>query len=522
MSKSEPSESAFPSVGDGRDADGDYDLLPYLSLPASYSQPARLGALGDLFGLDSPTVPEARVLELGCASGGNIIPLAARFPRARFSGIDMSARQIDDGRRRVEMLGLTNIDLQHADIADFDPPAASFEYVICHGVFSWVPAEVQDAIFRVVSSCLVDNGIAAISYNVLPGWHLRSPVRDVLRHYAGTEGSPQERVARARAALQLTAGSIAGRYAYGSVLRAEAAHLRLLPSSYFLGEFLAEHNTPMTFHDFVAAARRHDLDFLCEADLNSGTRELVTPEARRRIAGVAVTDRIEAEQQLDHISGRPFRRSLIIKGRRARSVSAPTPDRLRQLQMTARLVPDLARSTGDLTYFTDGRGGPVGTKVAAVARALAQLGKEYPGTVSIESLATGPDGAPVTKALLKLLFEGRADIAKVPLRVGRSSDERPRAWVQARAEAAMGLPWGTSMRHLVVELPKGAAAITARLDGKTSKEELVEWLAGEIAAGTVELPVGDITAAEPTVVSARRHVDKILRHLADGAVLLPT
>ena len=84
----------------------DYDLLPYPSMPIAYTQPAHLAALGTLFGLAPPAAEHARVLELGCAAGGNIIPLAARFPEASFLGIDLSQRHIADGQDRIAALGL--------------------------------------------------------------------------------------------------------------------------------------------------------------------------------------------------------------------------------------------------------------------------------------------------------------------------------------------------------------------------------------------------------------------------------
>jgi SAM-dependent methyltransferase len=127
--------------------------------------------------------------------------MAARWPNSRFLGVDLSARQIADGNRRIKYFHLENVTLREADLADLKLPSQSFDYVICHGVFSWVAPSVQAAILELIGSCLSDGGVAAVSYNVLPGWHLRNPVKDILRYYARTDGSTQERVARARAAL---------------------------------------------------------------------------------------------------------------------------------------------------------------------------------------------------------------------------------------------------------------------------------------------------------------------------------
>src|SRR5262245_57173699 len=141
---------------------GDFDQLPYPSMPFAYTQPAQLAALATLYGLQPPQADSARVLELGCASGGNIIPLAARFPKAHFVGLDLSALHIREGSRRIGALGLKNIDLRQADLAETQFAPDSFDYVICHGVFSWVPEAVQESILAICRTALTNDGLAVI------------------------------------------------------------------------------------------------------------------------------------------------------------------------------------------------------------------------------------------------------------------------------------------------------------------------------------------------------------------------
>src|SRR5262245_30879492 len=141
---------------------GDYDALPYPSMPFAYTQPSHLAALARVYGLEAPPAEDARVLELGCASGGNIIPLAARFPKAHFLGIDLSSRQVEAGNRRAAALGLGNIDIRQGDLAEIRLRGQTFDYVICHGVFSWVPQAAQDAILQLCADTLSPNGLAVI------------------------------------------------------------------------------------------------------------------------------------------------------------------------------------------------------------------------------------------------------------------------------------------------------------------------------------------------------------------------
>src|ERR1700736_2688121 len=76
----------------------DYDKTPYTSNSYPQSAPGQLAAIGYLFGLDTPEVATARVLEIGCGAGGNLIAVAAAHPRARVVGIDLSQVQTDHGR----------------------------------------------------------------------------------------------------------------------------------------------------------------------------------------------------------------------------------------------------------------------------------------------------------------------------------------------------------------------------------------------------------------------------------------
>jgi trans-aconitate methyltransferase len=508
-----------------RGGTSDYDNLPYLSLPIAFTQPTHLAALAALHGLTACPDPErAHVLELGCASGGNLLPLAARWPKSRFLGVDLSARQIADGNRRINYFHLENVTLKEADLAEFTLPAQSFDYVICHGVFSWVSPSVQRSILGLISSCLSDRGVAAVSYNVLPGWHLRNPVKDIVRYYARRDGSTQERVARARAVLG-TLETYAGPGTYGTLLRTEARQLAKVPSSYIHGEFLAEHNHPIQFLDFISAAADHGLEFICEADLDAGARSALTREGVRHVDRLAGRDRVRASQELDFLSGRPFRRTLLRKRLATGLPTSISVAHLSGLHIATRLSPDpKASADGKLSYI-DRYDRPVSTRVPIIGKALALLSQAYPATLPVEVLlaASGSARDRVAQALLEFACRGRAVLSALPIRVGRETDPRPKVWRFARAEAALGLPGVTSLHHVTVALTKIGAAIASMADGTRSGAELASWLAAEMTAGRVGPPeagLGDADA-DQMLELAQWHVADTLRHLADSAVLAP-
>ena len=410
------------------------------------------------------------------------------------------------------------------DLAQLKPADRSFDYVICHGVYSWVPPDVQTAIFRVAAACLAEGGIAAISYNVLPGWHLRSPIRDILIAAAGHGGTPQERVARARAALA-EVGSHAGSDLYGSLLKAEASRMAKMPSSYIQGEFLSEFNLPTTYSDFTSRAAGHGLSFLCEADLDGGALALLAPEARKRIFTMQSDDPTRASQDLDFVSGRPFRRSLMVRHQATWTFPKRDAGRLSGLHIACRLTRDLGRTTEQRIAFEDRRGQLVATPDAEFGQVLARLGEAYPATLPVDELiAMTRDPGRAARGLMRLVEDGKAGLTALPVTVGRASDPMPSAWPFARQEAALGLPYVTNLHHVTVHVPKIAAAIIARLDGSQDRATLTCWLAAEIATGRVQLPDGRAVPKNASDVSvlAEQHVAETIRHLAASAVLAST
>src|SRR5439155_7139696 len=169
------------------------------------THPDRMAAVARIFGLSPPNVAACRVLELGCASGGNLIPMAFNFPGSEFLGIDLSRRQVEQAHPAMAALLLRNIRIECASILDIDKDWGTFDYIICHGVFSWVDPIVQDKILQIAAENLSPEGVAYVSYNTYPGWHMREMVWHMMRYHAGQFARPEEQVEQARALLKFLA-----------------------------------------------------------------------------------------------------------------------------------------------------------------------------------------------------------------------------------------------------------------------------------------------------------------------------
>ena len=317
-----------------------YDEAPYESYAHPQSAPGQLAAIAWAFGLDPPDVARSRVLELGCAAAGNLIPFAATHPMARTVGINLSRVHIDHRRRRVRALGLDNIELMHGDIAHLDLAAmGQFDFIICHGVYSWVPDEVQEAILAACGRLLSPTGVAYVGYNTYPGWKAKEIVRDAMLLGVGDSTTIGEKVRRARSMvdfLQKVAQP-------DSVLARAFNDYQLLAATagdyYLLHEELEIFNTPCYFRDFVDRARAHGLDYLAEGQPECTFARNYGSTVFDHLLDYA-DDQILLEQHLDFVVNRHFRQTLLVHAEQAARIRRKLDrTRCRQMHFAASLPP---------------------------------------------------------------------------------------------------------------------------------------------------------------------------------------
>ncbi len=254
------------------------------------------------------------MLEIGCGDGGNIIPIAAANPGSRFMGIDLSGELIERGTRDIAALGLHNIELVACDVGNFSVSSQSFDYIVCHGVFSWVAPETQDAILGVIQRGLRPQGVALVSYNTFPGWEKRKIIREILR--VGAQGSiddsDQGRYEAAMNHLRVVAESNAAEYDNPQYIREAYARLCQSEPSYILEEYLGVHNTPLLFRDFARLVETKRLQYLSECKVVMMSPDGLSESIQITLQGLQ-HDRIAYEQELDIARNRSFRETLVCR-----------------------------------------------------------------------------------------------------------------------------------------------------------------------------------------------------------------
>ncbi len=157
--------------------------------------------------MNPPNVEHCRVLELGCAGGGNLLPMAEQLPGSTFVGIDNSAKQIEQAVQATKALGLTNIEFRTVDLREIDDGFGEFDYIICHGLYTWVPKELQPKIIAICRQHLAANGVAFISYNTLPGWHIRGMIREMMQYHIAQFDDTATGLTQARSLVEFLANA---------------------------------------------------------------------------------------------------------------------------------------------------------------------------------------------------------------------------------------------------------------------------------------------------------------------------
>ncbi|QEG26218.1 tRNA (guanine-N(7)-)-methyltransferase [Gemmata obscuriglobus] len=512
-----------------------YDDVPYDSFAYPHTHPARLATVATLFGLAPPDVARCRVLELGCAAGGNIIPMAEAFPHSAFVGIDLSGRQIADGTAVVRECGLTNVRLEHASITDLDGSYGEFDYVLCHGVFSWVPPAVQEAIFAACARHLAPNGVAFVSYNTYPGWHMRGMIRDMMRYHALQFDRPDERVGQARALLDFLAQTTqkeAG--AYGVLLRSELDLLKHQSDHYLYHEQLEEHNQPLYFHQFVARAEPHGLRYLGEALVNTMLPGNFGPDVQKTLAQLA-PGQIQTEQYLDFVRNRTFRETLLVRADNVPNWEM-VPERVFNLHVSCG-AKAVGRATDPGTKAPMQFRGPSGMVLSAsnpvFKAAMMELIGAWPGTVHFPELldrSAARLGRPASEEDRQALAAGvlnahvssdLVELSAAPVRFARVPPERPVALVHARAAAKGGRTSVSNRRHETVRLDDLSSRLLPLLDGTRDRAALVEALAALARAGELTVQRGGQALADADAIraSVAGALEDALGELARDALL---
>jgi hypothetical protein len=394
--------------------------------------------------------------------------MAVALPGARFVGVDAAPGAIARGRRLVAALSLGNVTLEALAIEDFAPAPASFDYVIAHGVYSWVAPAARDRLLELCRIALDRDGVAYVSYNALPGGRARQALRDMLRFHTAAVTDPRERIAEGRALLRfLVEGAPAQ-----SELRGHARELLDRSDASLLHDDLAEVNESVYFHEFVAHAARHGLQYVAEADFFE--MQIGAASAPAADALLGVEDPVRREQYLDFLKGRMFRQTLLCRAGAAVD-RTPRPAVIADLAVSTE-----AKRRGQV--FEGPAGSTLTTDSPLVAGALERAARSWPAALWVRDLAADEaERAALCDALLRAYAANLVALHVHPPRLATAPGETPRASPLARHQAQAG-ELVTNLRHASVRIEDELGRqLLALLDGTRDRAALAAQLRAFLA-----------------------------------------
>lgn len=483
----------------------DYDAVPYESHPFDQTTAQNLYTIAKLFSLDAPDYRNCKVLELGCASGGNIIPLAELYPDAEFTGIDLSSVQIDEGQKIIDDVGLKNIRLLNTSILDIDADFGTFDYIIAHGIYSWVPDEVQLKMLDICKQNLSETGVAYISYNTLPGWNMVKSIRDMMKYHIRAVDDVTLQVPQARSVVQFVHEAIESEDSpYAKSLKGELDLLLSASDYYIAHDHLEAVNSPCYFYEFMDRCRERGLNYLADTELFSMYLSNFPEAVQEKLK--EAKDIVTIEQYLDFIRNRRFRSTLLChESQIAKIDRALKVENIKDFYYSVTLTkadnlnpesfdsdePVSLEISGKINLQVKGKLHKVIMYVflSRVGKPIAfqelctEVQKHFPDE-TVESLESS---ILHSFNLLELLFKGVIRIHSDDLFGIAHISEKPKVTEVARYLAGLGKTSYPNPRHQIVNANDAERFLVQYLDGKNTVDDLVEKMKVHVVNGELNI-----------------------------------
>ncbi|MBT3219174.1 MAG: methyltransferase domain-containing protein, partial [Proteobacteria bacterium] len=473
------------------------------------THPDRMHTIGTLYGMSPTVVERCRVLELGCGAGENLVPMSVFCPESTFVGYDLSGDAIAAALSRVEKLNLANLHFHQGDICAMPKDIGLFDYIICHGVYSWVPRRVRLAIFDIIKKHLAPQGLAFVSYNTLPGWHLRNVARTLFRYHGEQFDDPIEQVKQGRLLLNFIGNSLQEDDTPWSRVMGHA--VRLMEQSedeYLYHDFFAPVNEPILFKDFLRQARDAELEYVADAEFNS-LKTLTLPGPLQEMLDRLSADIESSEQYLDLVSGTSFRRSLLCH----RGVSLNRTLGWTALEeLNVRMVGTCDEGSVDLNEpqpveFTSKNdelvtvGSPLAQ--AALFVVMASRPRSLPFEEVFERACDLVDEVKDDESrqklggnLLTCYRAGLVDLHGRQVACASAVVDQPRAHDFVRSECWTDVEYVTNPHHEIIGMEPFAREMLRLADGTNTHGDLVEGLVEAVQEGRLKVQIDDQTCTD--------------------------
>jgi len=489
-----------------------YDSVPYPSFTFAKTSPERLATLAAVNGMKSADSRHCSYLELGCGDGTNLLAHAYVYPNARFLGLDLSQAHIDAANTSAAELGVNNAVFRQIDLMDLAPGELDqFDYIVAHGLFSWVPEPVRRRILKLYSEYLEPDGVGYISYNTYPGCHIREIANEIMRFHTRRIEAPMEKVSNGASILKFI-GDVAMRDSvYQQMLRLELEGMIDRRPENIFHDDLSAWNQPFYFYEFTEMLDESGMQYLSEAEMAEPTSENFSREALNVLTSIS-SDPIEREQYLDFIRCRRFRSTLFCRKNVKLDVDY-LKDHLHEFYLSAQLKCDddqfdLARRTAEKFVTTDGA--TVESDHPLTRAAIRYLSNRWSWSVGFNELIkkcgempgltpelrSDSDVLQTSEFMIQMFRAGLVKLRRHSSFGVEEPGRRPRVSRFARWQIERGSRSVTTLNGLSLEPDNEIVKLIITLaDGTRDQDEIVRSVIENL-----EVPEGDVSAFRAAVM----------------------
>lgn len=366
-----------------------YDIVPYQSEIIPNSSPQHLAICSLYHHGPRPKSQEFKVLELGCGNGANLIPMAFYQPSCTFVGIDNSAKHLQRARDTATQLGLKNISFELQDVEYMSAHDNDcYDYILAHGLFSWVSKKAQESILRFCSNALTPTGLAYICFNAMPGWGIRGLIRDLLLKTPHITNAPIETQAQLGMTFlkQIREDFHSQEYPFGALLCSELDFILNNKPFYLQHEYLTQYNHAFWLKDFTSLATRFNLDYVADAQFCKDEGQV--PASLVQVLNKRPLERIEKEERIDLYCFRSLHAAIICKSD-APKTHLSHVDLLSECFVATSLSAQnnpFELQQGSVELFDGSNQKEFGTDQSITKAALLHLGTNWPCGLRLDSL----------------------------------------------------------------------------------------------------------------------------------------
>jgi len=259
-----------------------------------------------------------RFLELGCGYGYSLILFAGLYPDYEFVGVDFNPAHIAYAKRLAVEAGLGNVRFEEADFVDLATEWPShwgqFDYVVAHGIISWVAPEIRHSIMRILDRAATPGALVYLSYNSMPGRVTTAPMQHLLRLWQKSEAQDSAKAISTGMERLAALGEMETGMQRALPLFAKTAEeMRGKDPNYLVHEFLNDAWTPFWFDEVAREASSCKLSYVGTANIAGTYLQKVLPQSHRDMLA-KYTDPVVREVMSDVLLNRAFRKDVFVRG----------------------------------------------------------------------------------------------------------------------------------------------------------------------------------------------------------------